>query len=385
MKHGWLILALFVVVSTTAGFRPKTFKRSDYATSGFKIVNLGDPHFGLTVGDNDYGMERAEKVRDYVNADDSVAVVILTGDMTWANEANRDTLLSWITSIKKPILPIVGNWEWSADDTGTGKLYDAYTSHWPTLYAPYRNTNQRGKRWGGMRLEWKGSPTNCLIVWAQNNRDTTGVSGNYRPNNPNNSSGLSNTDFDGISDSTSTQRQDIQNFLRRNYAAGDWVVLVWHRASRGICDNTIRPTSLEDVYGDADKSLITWLDSFVDGNFIVIEGDQHQNTIFDAYRSHYVLAACMMARNADRTRLARWSSSLLAMAMNDTCYPETGTVADSIGVDGQTQDLDGPTTWRYWNTINEIVPNGTSASLRLVLFQSGPDATCPIFYTEATQ
>lgn len=380
-----LLVFLGVAFATTAGFRPKVYKRSEYTTSGFKIVSVGDLHFGTLTGDGAFGMERAEKIRDWLNGQDSVALAIFTGDHAWGNNsANRDSLLSYARSVNVPSLWIVGNWEWDEADTGTGFIYNNFTDNF-NYYTPYRSATKRGQRWGGFRVQHQGVPTNCLVVFAQNNRDTTAASRNYYVNNPKDGSGIDDDDFDGISDSTSAQRQDIQNFLRNNYVAGDWVILVWHRATKGICNLAIRPQSLEGWTSNADESLVRWIDGFVTGRFVVIEADQHQNTIFGPWMNHYTVATCMYARQADRTRMAALSSYVLAAAMRDTCYPTTGTIADSIGVDGQNQDLDGLAGWGYWNMVADMAVSGTTINTALWLFQSGTDATTPVFYTEFSQ
>lgn len=336
-----------------------------------KVLFLGDIHWRRPVGGRDKGAARLLKVVRWSNEHD-VDYWILGGDYmrTWTDPAVEDSV-TWIfaDSILAPVYPIVGNWDYSEDDSSTGFLYENFTGRWPRLYRPYVDPGRRGSRWFGRRL---GRSNICLFGF--NNIRQSPV-GDYYVNNPKDGSGVQPDDFDGISDSTSIQRTSFARFLEQTVEPDDWVVLAMHRTERGLAFIDVRPDQ-EGVLVDADSSQIVYAEEHLGRNFIVMENDLHEDKVVRLTAGHYTISFCAEPRAIDSSKLAVWGDRVEIMALADTAYTapditrSDGTVPTLVDSLGSQSDRLGFESWGLFGVAEFM---GRNALLRVYLVRSDVD------------
>lgn len=373
-----LLAALILGLSLTAGIRPSN---SPIRTQPiYRIWEIGDLHYSTALGSQWKGSMRLRKMI-YLSNERNVDAWIVDGD--WAINQDlspTDTLLHLTTSaadtvhwlmndsLKAEVFPIVGNHEWSAADTASGRIYNKYTNRWPDFFRPYVSDSNRGARWWGRRV---GS-SNVVIFALQNIRDTTGAAANYyENNNPTDQGALYSYDFDGISDSTSAQRVDLKNFVQGTVQPGDVVFIVQHRAVYRIVDITPLRQNQERVWTNANESQILWLDRNLRKPYILIEADTHQNMGFKLpHRKHYVFSACMQPRDDDAVARGKWAS-LIEWVANANICTSNAVLDDSLGATSNLQPA------LSWNTFIEFEIQGNKITARCWLVQYGSNSINP--------
>ena len=376
-------LAAFVLLALvlTAGVRP-TANRTETGT-GYSIVFLSDCHGDGPIGGNANERQRLRRMVAEINADASIVGVVVAGDFAtggWdVTDTTNTSMIDILDGLNCPWYPAVGNHDWAAADTATGHLYDDFIGYCPpATLSEYIGTGHRGRRWYSATPTLNGYPVTASIFALNNNRVDTTFSGSgdgYYRNNPRDGSGVAVDDFDGISDSTSTQRVDLKRWLR-GLSADALPILVQHRSYSGITSGPDAGRPDQEGRGNADSCQVTWVDDNWDGLFLVFDGDEHAVKAQDM-GTFVVFSASNAKRSVDTTRLADWSSETLMFALSDTAWTDTPGVAmaDSIGDDADVQPNLG--TFGSYQVIARVDVEPDSARLVFRMIQN-EDATCTV-------
>lgn len=331
----WFLFLFIGLISLTSGITPGGGNRA--LRGGAKILLIGDIHYRNPVGGGDNGVERFKQIITWSNAN-GIDAWISSGDFTsWGPTdstvrlAKRDTVTWYLQdTLNCPVYPVPGNHEWTQADTGNGGLYNNFTKRWPEYFSKFIDTNNRGSRWYGRRV----ANANIHVFVSQNNRECW--AGNcYEPNNVWNGDGIAVDDFDGVSDSTSQQREDLKWYVQNRMEWGDWLILAQHRAAHGLVTISIRPDQ-EGIHVDADSSQLMWSEANYsnawNSNIIYIEADTHQNSLV-VHGNHVSFATCGDPRPKNTTLLADWTSELKMLAISDSAFStQSGSVlVDTLG------------------------------------------------------
>ncbi len=342
-----VVLAALALLTLTGGVRKTP---SVAVESGPTWYFLGDTHFGTPTGDGVLGRDRLRKVVALINADPQARFLVIGGDMEYdggTTDDFRDSLTVLLNeTLQVPCFPVVGNHDETDGDT-TPNLFDHLINRFPGMFASYESASQRGRRWWH-QYHPGGAPVSLFAV--QNNR--TNAAGDYDTENPA-TGGVAVDDFDGISDSTSTQRADLKTAML-GLGYNDWPIVAGHRTAHGMADVSLRPDIEGINSGDADSSYVEWMDTRLDGRkWILLEADQHENKALSQIGNHYTFSACMRSRDTDPDKFALWSSYITSFAMQDTSISSAGGALDSLGVNGDGQDHEGDagTGFNGWNIL----------------------------------
>lgn len=336
--------------------------------SSTKVLMVSDLHWGVVVGGREYGVQRLKKIITWSNAN-GIDAWVVSGD--WASMPSgiptdatallrRDSIVVHLTdTLSCPVYPVVGNHEYTAADTGDGSLYNNFTDRFPAFFNKFTDSNNRGSRWWGRRI----GNSNVVIFAFWNIRGSP--AGDYNENNPANGDGLAIDDFDGISDSTSAQRQDLRLFIENHVRFGDWVIAAQHRAMHGLASISTRPDQ-EGAEVDADSSQVKWLDDNLGRNYVLLEADLHETKLLDLHGKHYTFSATGEPRGIDAAKLSTWSSEVKLFSMSDTSWSGlTGsTLVDSLGVDSEL--FGAEESGLFW--VIEFIQRSATARLYLVQY-----------------
>lgn len=366
-----LILLAFVALLLTGGVRVATPPATH---TGHTWYYMGDTHFGAVVGDGVLGRNRLRKIVTEINADTEARFLIVGGDMEYDHTTTemQDSLTVLLTqTLNVPVFPVIGNHDETLNDTSPN-LFDHMVNRYPGMFASWQSNTNRGRRWFH---QYRPAGVPVSIFGLQTNRNN--ADDNYLTENPATGYEVSADDFDGISDSTSTQRRDLKTAMA-GLGYYDWPIVGSHRTAHGIIPLSIGRPDIEGINsGDADSSFVEWMDTRLDGrNWILLEADAHENKAFTLINNHYTFSACMSVRGYDFTRYTTWSSYVHSLAMGDTSYSATTAGAlDSLGVDGSDQDYG---LQQGWNILWKFKHTGPGTMTAYMLLIQNFDATAVI-------
>jgi len=292
---------------------------------------------------------------------------VITGDL-WTQNSQaewRDSLYYEIkTRLNAAVLPVVGNWDYAPADSGASTVYNQFAAEYGEHYAPWTGPNQRGRRWSAGRI---GSGPVAYFL-ANNVRDTTSGYRGYYVNNPRDGGAYAADDFDGIGDSVSTQRIDLERFVS-GLSASDWFIYAQHRTTHGMADVAgAHRLNMEGALSNANACPVKWLDTNAPARFILCEGDAHETKLLDLYGKHYTVSASPLNRDINNTRLASWASLCESFVYSDSAYTTNGALVDSVGGHANNQDVSQ--YFKGWHVFYQLAFSGSTCTVTAYLIQN---------------